>query len=105
MFVTTRGCEKPVIAYLVFNLTSKVMKSNINCSYMAMSSLTYILDFLARFFQPVYSVLMICGGPLSKLSVTPPFAINFRCQIENQVSDLLTGSQKSYWYIAQFGIY
>jgi hypothetical protein len=27
------------------------------------------------------------GGPLSKLCVTPPFSINFRCQIENQVSD------------------
>jgi hypothetical protein len=27
------------------------------------------------------------GGPLSKLCVTPPFSIIFRCQIENQVSD------------------
>jgi hypothetical protein len=27
------------------------------------------------------------GGPLSKLCVAPPFSINFRCQIENQVSD------------------
>jgi hypothetical protein len=27
------------------------------------------------------------GGPLSKLCLTPPFSINFRCQIENQVSD------------------
>jgi hypothetical protein len=27
------------------------------------------------------------GGPLSKLCATPPFSINFRCQIENQVSD------------------
>jgi hypothetical protein len=27
------------------------------------------------------------GGPISKLCVTPPFSINFRCQIENQVSD------------------
>ena len=27
------------------------------------------------------------GCPLSKLCVTPPFSINFRCQIENQVSD------------------
>ena len=26
-------------------------------------------------------------GPLSKLCVTPPFSINFRCKIENQVSD------------------
>jgi hypothetical protein len=27
------------------------------------------------------------NGPLSKLCVTPPFCINFRCQIKNQVSD------------------
>jgi len=27
------------------------------------------------------------GGPLSKLCVTPPFSINFRCQIKHQVSD------------------
>jgi hypothetical protein len=27
------------------------------------------------------------GGPLSKLRATPPFSINLRCQIENQVSD------------------
>jgi hypothetical protein len=27
------------------------------------------------------------GGPLSKLCVTSPFSINFRCQIKNQVSD------------------
>jgi hypothetical protein len=26
-------------------------------------------------------------GPLSKLCVTPPFSVNLRCQIENQVSD------------------
>ena len=32
------------------------MNSNFNCSYMAMSSLTYILGFSVRFFQPVYSV-------------------------------------------------
>jgi hypothetical protein len=82
------------------------MNSNFNCSYMAMSSLTYILGFSVRFFQPVYSVKEYyeikitsksfaqkfelkwsLGGPLSKLCVTPPFSINFRCQIENQVSD------------------
>jgi hypothetical protein len=35
------------------------------------------------------------GGPLSKLCVTPPFSINFRCQIENQVSDYrLLGATK-----------
>ena len=27
------------------------------------------------------------GGPLSKLCLTPPFSINFRCQIENQLSN------------------
>ena len=32
------------------------MNSNFNCSYMAMSSLTNILGFSVRFFQPVYSV-------------------------------------------------
>jgi hypothetical protein len=31
------------------------MNSNFNCSYMAKSSLTYILGFSVRFFQPVYS--------------------------------------------------
>jgi hypothetical protein len=33
------------------------------------------------------SVAQTFGGPLSKLCVTPPFSINFRCQIKNQVSD------------------
>jgi len=36
------------------------------------------------------------GGPLSKLCVTPPFSINFQCQIENQVSDYrLLGASSS----------
>ena len=36
------------------------------------------------------------GGPLLKLCVTPPFSINFRCQIENQVSDYrLLGASSS----------
>jgi hypothetical protein len=63
----TRSSQKPVIAHLVFNLTSKVdrkwgallqikMNSNFNCCYMAMSSLTYILGFSVRFFQPVVSL-------------------------------------------------
>ena len=77
------------------------MNSNFNCSYMAMSNLTYILGFSVRFFQPVYSVeeyyeIKITSKSFaqkfelkwfSKLCVTPPFSINFRCQIENQVSD------------------
>jgi hypothetical protein len=56
---------------------------------MAMSRLTYIL---------VFSSL---GGPLSKLCVTPPFSINVRCQIENQVSDYrLLGASSLYpsWF-------
>ena len=32
-------------------------------------------------------VKVIFGWPLTKLCVTSPFSINFRCQIENQVSD------------------
>jgi hypothetical protein len=32
------------------------ISSIVHCSYMAMSSLTYILDFSVKFFQPVYSV-------------------------------------------------
>ena len=82
------------------------MNSNFSCSYMTMSSLTYILGFSVLFFQPVYFVQkyyeikitsksfahkfelkLSLGCPLSKLCVTPPFSINFRCQIENQVSD------------------
>jgi hypothetical protein len=97
------------------------MNSNFNCSYMAMSSLTYILGFSVSFFQPDYSVWEYyeikitsksfaqkfelkwsLGGPLSKLCVPPPFSINFRCQIENQVSDYrLLGASMSktlYYY-------
>jgi hypothetical protein len=34
---------------------------------------------------------------LSKLCVTPPFSINFRCQIENQISDYrLLGASSLY---------
>ena len=36
------------------------------------------------------------GGPLSKLCVTPPFSINLRCQIENQVSDYRLLGASSY---------
>jgi hypothetical protein len=32
------------------------MSSNFNCSYMTMNSLTYILGFSVKFFQPVYSI-------------------------------------------------
>jgi hypothetical protein len=66
------------------------MNSNFNCSYMAMSSLTYILGFSGRFFSASLFhlemlwdknhikifcleiwVKMILDGPLSKLCVTP----------------------------------
>ena len=87
---------------------------------MTMSSLTYIMGFSVRLFQPVYSVWKYyeikitsksfaqkfqlkwsLGGPLSKLCVTPPFSINFRCQIEKQVSDyrLLWASSLGYLFI------
>ena len=75
------------------------MNSNVSCSYMTMSSLTYILCFSVRF-EEYYEIKITSkcvaqkfelkwssDGPLSKLCVTPPFSINFRCQIENQVSD------------------
>jgi hypothetical protein len=38
------------------------------------------------------------GGPLSKLCVTPPFSINFRCQIENQVSNYRFLGASSFGY-------
>jgi hypothetical protein len=83
------------------------MNSKFNCSYMAMSTLSYILGFSVRFSQPIYSVYEYyeikitsksfvrkfelkrsLGGPLSKLCVALPFLfINFRCPIENQVND------------------
>jgi hypothetical protein len=47
---------------------------NFNCSYMAISSLTYILGFPVRFFQPEYYEIKI---------TSKSFAQNFRCQIEN----------------------
>jgi hypothetical protein len=84
------------------------MSSNFNCSYMAMSSLTYILFFSVKFFfQPIYTnyaqkfeLKWSLGGPLSKLCVTPPFSINFRCQIENQVSDYrLLGASSFFFFV------
>ena len=71
--------------------------------YMAMSSLTYILFFYCdifsaslfrlgilwdkKSFAQKFELKWSLGGLLSKWCVTPPFSINFRCQIENQVSD------------------
>jgi hypothetical protein len=49
-----------VVGWSLFNIVSDLlqikMNSNFKCSYMAMSSLIYILGFSVRFFQPVYSV-------------------------------------------------
>ena len=90
------------------------MSSNFSCSYMTMSRLTYILGFSVRFFSACLFHLEIkitsksfaqkfelkwsLGGPLSKLCVAPPFSINFRCQIENQVSDYrLLGAFSFFW--------
>ena len=103
------------------------MSSNFNCSYMARSSLTYILGFSVKKFQPVYSVLEYyvikitsksfalkfelkwsLGGPLCKLRATPPFSINFRCQIENQVSDYrLLGASSfiTFFFLILFVLY
>jgi hypothetical protein len=67
---------------------------------MAMSSLTYVLGFSVRFFSASLfrlGILWSLGGPLSKLCVTPPFSINFRCQIENQVSDYRLLGASSCW--------
>jgi hypothetical protein len=41
----------------------------------------------SKSFAQKFELKCSLGGPLSKLCVTPPFSINFRCQIENQVSD------------------
>jgi hypothetical protein len=40
------------------------------------------IEYFAQKFELKWSL----GGPLSKLCVAPPFSINFRCKIENQVS-------------------
>jgi hypothetical protein len=44
------------------------------------------------------------GGPLSKLCVTPPFSINFRCQIENQVSDYRLLGASSFNYKTELSV-
>ena len=92
---------------VIFCFITNQNELKFNCSYMAMSSLTYILGFSVRFFQPVYSVLgtlwdkihikifyseiwgeMIFEWPTFKIMCnTPIFYFNFRCQIEKQVSD------------------
>jgi hypothetical protein len=43
---------------------------------------------------------MIFGWPTFKLRATPPFSINFRCQIENQVSDYRLLGASSYMIIS-----
>jgi hypothetical protein len=47
----------------------------------------YEIKITSKSFALKFELKWSLGGPLSKLCVTPPFSINFRCQIENQVSD------------------
>ena len=71
-----------------------------------MSSLTYILGISVRYYEikitsksfaQKFELKLSLGGPLSKLCVTPPFSINFKCHIENQVSDYrLLGASSSF---------
>ena len=83
------------------------MNSNFNCNYMTMSSLTYMLGFSVicfsaslfrlgilwvknhiQIFCSEIWVEMIFGCPTFKIMCnTPIFYFNFRCQIENRVSD------------------
>jgi hypothetical protein len=47
----------------------------------------YEIKITSKSFPQKFELKWTLGGPLSKLCVTPPFSINFRCQIENQESD------------------
>jgi hypothetical protein len=49
--------------------------------------LTDEIKITSKSFAQKFELKWSLGGPLSKLCVTPPFSINFRCQIENQASD------------------
>jgi hypothetical protein len=50
----------------------------------------------SKSFAQKFELKSSLGGPLSKLCVTPPFSINVRCQIENQVSDYRLLGASSY---------
>jgi hypothetical protein len=45
-----------------------------------------LIKITLKSFAQKFELKWSLGGPLSKLCVTPPFSINFRCQIENQVN-------------------
>jgi hypothetical protein len=47
----------------------------------------YEIKITSTSFAQKFELKSSLGGPFSKLCVTPPFSINVRCQIENQVSD------------------
>jgi hypothetical protein len=58
-------------------------------------SVYYEIRITSKSFAQKFELKCSLDGPLSKLCVTPPFSINFRCQIENQVSDYrLLGASK-----------
>jgi hypothetical protein len=48
---------------------------NFNCSYMAISSLTYIMGFSVRFFQPDYSFWNIMKKEITSKSVAQKFEL------------------------------
>jgi hypothetical protein len=60
-----------------------------------------VIKITSKSFAQKFELKWSLGGPLSKLCVTAPFSINFRCQIENQVSDyrLLGASSLGYLFI------
>ena len=58
----------------------------------------YEIKITSKSFAQKFELKWSSGGPLSKLCETPPFSINFRCQIENQVSDYrLLGASSIHW--------
>jgi hypothetical protein len=100
------------------------MNSNFNCSYMAMSSLTYILGFSVRFFSASLFRLgilcdknhikifcseiwveMIFGWPTFKIMCNTPIFYQLRCQIENQVSDYRLVGASSFKKWASYRLY
>jgi hypothetical protein len=63
----------------------------------------YEIKITSKSFAQKFELKWTLGGPLSKLCVIPPFSINFRCQIENQVSNYrLLGASSLYVLIVAF---
>ena len=87
--------------YQKIGISLVVNFSNFNCSYMAMSSLTYILFFVRSHQNLLLRNLSWNDLRLAHFQImcNTPFSINFRCQIENQVSDyrLLWASSFNWW--------